>query len=201
MRKTIAGILARILLVTVVAAGFAAETAPEVLVKSTVDEVLAVMKQHRDKQAMRRIAEQKVVQHFDFREMTRAAMGRSWQQANPTQQQALESAFRTLLVNVYSQALGREGAGNAIVEVKPARAQPGQDEVTVKTVVRDGNRPPVPIDYHMARTAGAWKVNDVIVENMSLVASYRGTFAEEVSRSGIDGLIRTLDAKNRAAQG
>jgi phospholipid transport system substrate-binding protein len=54
----------------------------------------------------------------------------------------------------------------------------------------------------MALGTGDWKVYDVVVENLSLVTNYRGSFASEITRSGIDGLIKTIDDKNRRlAQG
>lgn len=195
--KAIAIALSAFLACAAPAAAAATQVAPEALVKSTVDDVLAAMKQHRDRQAMRQVAEQKVVPHFDFRQMTQSAVGRSWSQASPAQQQALEAAFRTLLVNVYSQSLSREGGGNAVVDVKPSRARADENGVTVKTVVREGSRPPIPIDYLMAKTPAGWKVADVMVENVSLVATYRGSFADEIARGGIDGLLKALEEKNR----
>ena len=91
----------------VVAESFAvaADVAPDAMVNSTVQEVLTVIKQNNDKQALREIAEQKVLPHFDFKRMTQLAVGRAWRDAKPEQQQALENGFRTLLVNTYTSAL------------------------------------------------------------------------------------------------
>jgi phospholipid transport system substrate-binding protein len=139
-----------------------------------------------------------VLPHFDFRHMTQLAVGRSWRDATPEQQQALEKGFRTLLVNTYSTALTISAGGGDAVEVKPLQVPSGQDEITVKTTVRDADKQAIAIDYRMARSPDGWKVFDVVIENLSLVTNYRGTFASEIARSGIDGLIRKLDAKNRA---
>ncbi|HEY0337774.1 MAG TPA: ABC transporter substrate-binding protein, partial [Burkholderiales bacterium] len=63
--------------------------------------------------------------------------------------------------------------------------------------VRSPNRPqPIPVDYRMTKGSDGWKVYDVIVENLSLVTNYRSSFASEIQRSGIDGLIKVLQAKN-----
>ena len=77
----------------------AGEAGPDALVKATADEVLTVIRTTKDKVALRRAAEQKVLPHFDFRAMTQLAVGQHWRQATPEQQKALEEAFRTLLVN------------------------------------------------------------------------------------------------------
>lgn len=180
----------------------AADTAPDALVKSTVDEVLSVIKQSKDKRTLNDLAEKKVLPHFDFQAMTRLAVGRSWRDATPEQRKKLENAFRGLLVNTYTTALSQNTASDAKVEVKPLQAKPDQSDVTVKTVAKQSGRQPVTIDYRMTRTSNGWKVYDVIVENLSLVTNYRDSFAAEIGRSGIDGLIKTIEEKNqRIAQG
>ena len=195
--KTILYFLMMWLLIIPAPAVVAANTAPDALVKATVDDVLAVIKQNKDKQALRALAEQKVLPHFDFRRMTQLAVGAPWRQANPAQQQALENSFRTLLVNTYTNALSVAMTGTQTVDVKPVQVKPDQNEVTVKTTVKDPGKQPIAIDYRMANGADGWKVFDVVVEDLSLVTTYRGTFASEVSRTGIDGLIKVLDEKNR----
>ena len=181
----------------VACASMAADVAPDALVKSTVDEVLTVIKQNKDKRALRELAEQKVLPHFDFKRMTQLAVGRAWRDAKPEQQQALENGFRTLLVNTYTAALSVSATGGEAVEVKTAQMAAGQNEVTIKTTVKDSSRQPFAVDYRLEKSADGWKVTDVVVENLSLVTNYRSTFASEISRSGIDGLIKALDDKNR----
>lgn len=175
----------------------AAEVAPDALVKSTVSEVLSVIKQNKDRRTLHDLAEKKVLPHFDFKQMTQLAVGKSWREASPDQQQKLENAFRGLLVNTYTTALTETATNDAKVDVKAAAVKPDQNDVTVKTVATQSGRKPVAIDYRMSRTAGGWKVYDVVVENLSLVNNYRSSFNSEISRSGIDGLIKTLETKNR----
>jgi phospholipid transport system substrate-binding protein len=182
----------------VAASGVAADATPEAIVKSTVEEVLTVIQKTKDRRALRELAEQKVVSQFDFREMTRLAVGPAWRDATPQQQKALEDAFRSLLVSTYTAALSRAGGTERTVEVKPAQPQQGQDDVVVKTFVKEPGRQPLEIDYRMAKRDETWKVYDVLVENLSLVTTYRSSFAEEIKRSGIDGLIKALNEKNRS---
>lgn len=194
--KTVAWSLGLFALLASLAAP-AAEVAPDVLVKTNVDEVLSVIKQSKDKRTLNDLAEKKVLPHFDFQTMTQLAVGKTWRDASADQQHRLVNAFRGLLVNTYTTALNQSAIADATVEVKPAQVASKQDEVTVKTVAKQSGRQPVAIDYRMKRTASGWKVYDVIVENLSLVTNYRDSFAAEVGRSGIDGLIRNLEAKNR----
>ena len=198
IRQFISGVLvAAAGALTVVAPATAADTAPDALVKSTVEDVLGVIKNNRDRKVLLQVAEQKVLPHFDFETMTRLAVGRPWREATPDQRQALQNAFRTLLVNTYTTALSQQDSVDGNFDVKPVQVKPGQKDVTVQSVVKPAGRPPVAVDYRMELKPNGWKVYDVIVENLSLVTNYRGTFADEIAKNGIDGLIRSLQAKNR----
>ena len=174
----------------------AAEMAPDALVKSTADEVISVIRTTKDKKALRDAAEKKVLPYFDFRAMTQLAVGRHWREASPAQQKALEDGFRSLLVNTYTAALNVTALGKESVEVKPVEAK-SENDVIVRTIVRTASRQPIPVDYRMTRGPDGWKVYDVIVENLSLVTNYRGSFTSEIQRSGIDGLVKALETKNR----
>lgn len=174
-----------------------AQTAPDVLVRTTVEEVLGVLKQNKDRRMLQDIVEKKVLPHFDFRSMTQLAMGKAWRDASPAQQKALENAFRTLLVRTYTTALAETAGVERKVEVKPAQLKPGEDYTTVRTLVKEPGRPPLAIDYRMTLADKTWKVTDIVAENVSLVINYRGTFNNEITRSGIDGLIKVLEDKNK----
>ena len=175
----------------------AAAAAPDTLVRSTVEDVIGVLSQGKDRRTLQAVVEQKVLPHFDFRAMTQLAVGRAWREATSAQQKALEQAFRTLLVRTYTVALSEAANAERKVEVKPAALKPGDDYTTVRTLVREPGRPPISIDYRMTFIDKAWKVTDIVAENASLVISYRGSFASEISRSGIDGLIKVLEDRNR----
>jgi len=178
----------------------AQQTAPDALVKSTVNDVLGVIKQTKDQRELVDLAEKKVLTHFDFKRMTQLAMGQSWAKASPAQQEALERAFRTLLVRTYTAALS-QSSGETKVEVKSPNLKPGDSDTVVRTLVNEPGRKPFAIDYRMKNGAGGWKVYDVVVENLSLVTNYRGSFQSEIARSGIDGLIKSIEAKNQKREG
>ncbi|HWQ38577.1 MAG TPA: ABC transporter substrate-binding protein [Burkholderiales bacterium] len=175
-------------------------TAPDLLVRQTVEEVLRILQSDRQVQAgnlerIARLMEEKVAPHFDFARMTRLAVGRSWREATPEQRETLMREFRTLLVRSYSAAFTfYQGIA---VEYRPLRMNPGDQEATVGTVVRlPGGAQPITVDYDMALTDSGWKVFDVRIDGASLVINYRNVFSQEIQRGGIEGLIRSLIAKN-----
>jgi phospholipid transport system substrate-binding protein len=87
-----------------------------------------------------------------------------------------------------------------VVEVKPFKLDAAATEVTVKTaIVKPGSQQPILVDYDMEKSPTGWRVYDLTVEGVSLVTSYRGTFADQIQQIGIDGLIKTLADKNKNA--
>ena len=127
--------------------------------------------------------------------MTRLAVGRNWRQATPEQQKTLIEQFRSMLVRSYSTAYS--AYRNIVIEVKPLRLQPTDEDVQVRSEIKlPGGAPPVTVDYSMVKSDSDWKVYDVTVDGVSLVTTYRSTFAEEIRQNGIDGLIKALQQKN-----
>jgi phospholipid transport system substrate-binding protein len=185
------------------AAAAQAQETPDAMVKRIADEVIAIVKQDKDlqngnSQKVVQLAEQKVLPHFDFTRMTRLAVGRNWSQASPEQREALTKEFRTLLVRTYSASLSQYR--NQKIEVKPLAAAPGDEDVVVRSAVIQEGGPPIPIDYRMEKTPQGWKVYDVVIDGASLVTTYRGSFNDQIQRAGIDGLLKTLQERNRSGQ-
>jgi len=173
---------------------------PDVLVRDVTNEVLEIIKEDRDIQAGDRkkildLVEVKILPHFNFARITQLAVGKNWRSATPEQRQALVNAFRTLLVRTYSSALATYR--NQTSAVKPTDVKPGDNDTVVKVQINQPNGQPLMIDYSMEKTPQGWKVYDVVVAGISLVTSYRSSFNNEINRSGIDGLIKTLMDKNQ----
>jgi phospholipid transport system substrate-binding protein len=179
-----------------------AQESPDQLVRRVSEETVQAIKADPkiiagDPARIREVIEQKLLPNFDFMRMTALAMGRNWRQTTPEQQKRLADEFRTLLVRTYSNALTQYR--DEKIEVRPLRADANATEVTVRSEVVRPGRPPVQIDYGMTKTPEGWKAYDVIVGGVSLVTNYRDEFNEQIKAGGVEGLIKTLADKNRAA--
>ncbi|WP_370868191.1 phospholipid-binding protein MlaC [Sulfuriferula sp.] len=194
------GLLACALLMLTPGQARAADVAPDVLVKTTTQEVISILKKDKEIQSgnlqkVYALVDAKVLPNFDFNHMTMLSVGKYWQRATPAQRQALIQEFRTLLVRTYASSLTE--FTNQTIEFKPFNMAAGATDVTVQTQVKQPGGQPIPIDYSMEKTAFGWKVYDVAIDGVSLVTNYRGSFATEIRQSGIDGLIRTLANRNK----
>jgi phospholipid transport system substrate-binding protein len=200
----------RNLLISVLLAGLAAglplaapadDVPPDVLVKNVTLEVVDLIAKDKEIQAGNRakllgLIEAKVLPHFDFTSMTALALGQNWRKANPEQKARLTEEFKILLVRTYASALA--AFSDQRFDFRPLRAKPTDTDVVVQVRVLQAGAQPVPIDYSMQKTAAGWKAYDVMVGGVSLVANYRTEFSNIVRQSGIDGLIKNLEAKNHS---
>jgi len=178
----------------------AQDVAPDVLLISITTEVIAIIRQDKEIQAgnpakLADLVETRILPHFDFTRMTQMAVARNWRVATPEQQQALTTEFKTLLVHTYSTALS-DYRDQEIV-YKPLRAAPDATEVTVRSEVRQSGKERLSIDYDVEKTPAGWKVYDIKIAGISLVTTYRDSFAGRVRDGGIEGLIKSLWDKNR----
>ncbi|MEC5162809.1 phospholipid transport system substrate-binding protein [Janthinobacterium sp. CG_23.3] len=177
-----------------------ANEAPDALVKRISQEVLEVAKADKEIQAGNQnrvmdLVESKILPYVDFERMTALAAGRHWRDATAEQKKLLSAEFRTLLIYTYSGALSQ--VKNETVEFKALRAQPSDTEVEVRSQVNVARGEPVMLNYRVAKGPAGWKIYDINVLGAWLVETYKGSFASEISKSGVDGLIKTLAEKNK----
>ena len=178
-------------------AALAAEEAPDALIKRLSTDVLTTIKadpalKGGDMAKINALVDQVVLPHVNFRRMTSAAVGPKWRQATPAQQERLQTEFKQLLMRTYSGALAQ--VSDQTVVVKPLRMAAGDTDVLVRTEVR-GKGEPVPLDFRLEKKDGVWKVYNFNVLGVWLVETYRTQFAEELNKTGIDGLIQTLASR------
>lgn len=172
----------------------AAGAAPDALLSAVTTEVMAALKQDDNPARLAGLVEKKVLPLFNFTRMAQLAMARNWRLATAEQRTALTEEFRMLLVRTYSVALS--GYRDQVITYKPLRAETGDTDVTVRSLVKQGSGQ-MKIDYDMERTAAGWKVYDIKIDNVSVITAYRDGFAAKVRDAGLDGLIQALAEKNR----
>ncbi len=174
---------------------------PLTLVKATADRVLHEVQVHKttmqsDNSIVYSIVNTHVLPHFDFEYMTRSAVGRYWRKANDAQKQALQEEFSRLLVKTYGVAL-LNYSGQEIIYM-PLKPSNDDDRVMVETKVAENNGgPQIPVNYRLRFKDSDWKEYDVVIDGISLVSNYRSSFASQIRRSGIDGLIDELAKRNK----
>ncbi len=187
--------LALVLLVSAAPAVAAPAEEARATMEKTVADVLVIL---GDKslalQAKRDKIQAIAYERFDFVTMSKLVLKRDWKKFDAAQQQEFVIQFREHLSARYGENLGRYE--NEKVEVTSQHTETNGD-VSVKTVIRGGQYDGTPVDYRL-RLGSGWQVIDVVIENVSLVSSFRTQFADVLAKSGPTGVLKKLEERNAA---
>jgi phospholipid transport system substrate-binding protein len=185
----------------VAATSFAEEMpAPQALVKTASDEMLAALKTNKedieaDSTKIYPLVESILLPHFDFEKMSKLALGKNWRVATDAQQARFIEEFRLLLVRTYATALLEYS--NEEIRMLPFRDDVSTKRVTVPMEVVQPAGPAIPMALSLYETDDmSWKVYDVKIDGISLVTNYRSSFATEIRQGGMDKLIESLAERN-----
>jgi len=173
---------------------------PQALVQETTDKIVSVLNTNQDKikaepDHLLDIVDTIVAPHFDFERMSSWVLGKYWRKASADEKTRFAQEFRTLLVRTYAKALN-DNYDKQIDMLAPRKRKDGK-QVTVRTEIQQSGGFPIPISYKMHVKNGAWKIFDVSVDGISLVANYRSSFAKEIRKDGLEKLIARLVDRNQ----
>lgn len=175
----------------------------QALVQTTTEQVLERLRTQEealdaDPSGIYPLVEDLVLPHFDFERMSRWVLGKFWRQADEAQQQRFVGLFRDLLVRTYAKALLEYK--DQEVRFDPLRAGSDPRTVSVRSRIQQPGGYSVNLDYALFQNSEAWKVYDISVNGVSLVTNYRNSFATEIRRGGMDGLLTHLEGLVRRAR-
>ena len=152
-----------------------------------------------DPAELRLVAVEVVLPHIDFVRFSRRVLGKNWRKASAAQRADFVREFRELLLNTYVRSMGAY-RGNTI-HFLPLRKQQQGKRVEVNALVKQKNGPDVHTTFRLYKSDGEWLIYDFLVEGISLVATHRSTFAQEIHNHGIDSVIEQLRLKNESNAG
>jgi len=130
---------------------------------------------------------------FDFREMSRRVLGKTWRKIDTKDQEYFTVLMTQLLENVYVGRL--EGYSDQVVEYAGEKIKGKRAQVT--TFVSDNNIK-IPVHYIMMLNGARWMVYDINIEGVSLVRNYQQQFKAILRKDKFEGLVKVLEEKNRS---
>ncbi len=199
MIKRFATAFMALLLVGMVPTAPAADD-PTAVVRDTAERVLDSLRSDRaryqDDQALFQLVREVVFPRIDRERTAQWVLGANWRTATPAQREQFINEFSDLLLRTYGTALRQYDSEK--LNYLPTQAPAGADRVTVRTEIIRPDGPKVSVDYQLTNRSGEWKVYDVIIENVSMVVTYRSEYAAIIKRDGMDGLLKQLAERNRA---
>jgi len=147
----------------------------------------------------RAMVDQYITPHVDLQGVSKLVLGKHWRAATAEQRERFVAQFHNLMLRTYATAVT---SYNGIqIEYLPMREERRENFATVRSVIPRSSGEGVTVDYRLHCRNAVWQLFDVIIAGVSMVTTYRTAFASEVNRSGLDGLIKTLEKKNAETGG
>ncbi|MDH5229093.1 MAG: ABC transporter substrate-binding protein [Gammaproteobacteria bacterium] len=173
---------------------------PQALVVDSSNKVLEILKAQKTElkknpEKIYDVVNQYVLPHFDFEKMSKWVLSRYWAKASAKEKQDFVNEFRHLLVRTYAASLLEYT--DSKIKYLPLQGDLSSGKVTVRSEIDQAGGFPIPIDYRLHLKNDAWKVYDVKIDGISLIANYRTTFAKEIRQSNIRELINRLVEGNK----
>lgn len=194
------------LLIAGLPAARAEAPAPDVLLREAMQTMVTELRARReaiarDPAIVQQLAERILLPHVDFITASRQVLGKHWRRASREQKLAFVREFRTLLLRFYSSALAdylrEHDLDPAMFRFAPLRAAPDARQVTVHMDLHPpGDGKPVNVNFLMHHSRKGWRVYDLAIDGVSLISTYRSSFAGQIRQEGLDALIARLAEKN-----
>jgi len=174
-----------------------ADDDPMSVVKTTVNQALDVLRDTSSPLAQRQDKLRQIVaQTFDFKEMAKSALGYHWKELTPAQQQEFTSAFVAFIEDSYLSKIN-DYRGQQVNFLKVTYDGPQYAQVNTD-IVQPNGKDAIHVNYRLLKEDGTWKIYDVTVDAISIIANYRNQFNRVMNSKGYNTLIADLKAKQAA---
>jgi phospholipid transport system substrate-binding protein len=176
----------------------AAATDPAAVIANLGNEAIKVLGKNVDPHLRVVRFHQLFQENFDVPRIARFVLGRYWRLATAQQQQDFSRLLTNYIALVYANQLAQyNGERLQVTGTRPA----SDGELVASQIIRNDGQPPAQVDWLMTPQHGAYKVNDVIVDGISMAVTERSEFAAVIQRNGgqLQGLISALRQKTEAA--
>ena len=182
-------------------------TPPDDILKDVADKMITELNSQRvnlkgDPTKVQALVEDILLPSVDVISSSKSVLGKHWRRASKAQKIGFINEFRTLLLRFYSSALAEYLNSNSepldikMIRFHPVHLEKGRKDITVRSTIKPKKGEPVTVNYHMQLTRKGWKVYDVSVEGVSVITTYKTSFASEIRQQGLDSLITSLSERN-----
>jgi len=141
---------------------------------------------------LRTVMEEELLPYIDYRFSAFKVLGKYANKVPREKLLEFVSVFREYLITSYAVALGYYD--DQLVEFAPALEFDGRSDVTVRAVIKEGDRPEIKVAFKVRkdRQSDQWQVYDMVAEGISLLSSKRTEFESILRQDGIDKVIELM---------
>jgi phospholipid transport system substrate-binding protein len=170
------------------------------LVRDTTNALFDEVAKHdgplsEDPERARELVERYITPHVDLKGFSKLVLGKYWRRATQEQREKFLTQFHSLVLRTYATAV--TSYTGIQINYLPMREESRENFATVRTVIPRTDGDGVKVNYRLHCRRNVWKLFDVNIAGVSMVTTYRSAFSAEVKKSGLDGLIKVLEEKNK----
>jgi phospholipid transport system substrate-binding protein len=193
MTRTVKGLCFTLALIFLLGRGKVFATSPGEQIQETIQQVMAIMdgSSNGGEAEGRERLRNALMPRFDWTAMAKRALGRHWD-GMAARQDEFVAAFAEFLGNSYIGKIGSYKDEKILFVGETTEKNLAQ--VDTKIVPTKGES--ILVSYRLHRIQADWKVYDVIVENISIVANYRSQFERILVKGTFDDLLKRLREKD-----
>ena len=135
---------------------------------------------------------------FDGPGIARFVLGRYWRSASEQEQQEFLRLFEDYVVFVYGTRLSN--FNGETFKVRSSRTDESGTVVS-SDILGPSGEAPIKVDWRLITDKGAFKINDVVIEGISMLVTQRSEFASVIQRHGgqVGGLLTMMRERARTA--
>lgn len=173
------------------------ESDPIAMLKGVTNKVMSALKSNRNEYQSNpnrifTMVNDVIVPYADFAEMSRWVVGRNaWNAASDSTKKAFAEALKSLVIRTYARSL--LNYTDQTIEFLPLRqSAEGKARTIVSSIIRDGGKGNLRLDYRLVRSGDSWRVYDIIIEGISLMQGYRAQFEDEIQQGGVEAALQKI---------
>jgi phospholipid transport system substrate-binding protein len=172
----------------------AAQSTPSQVIDTLSNQVLAVLRDTSLQTDVRRTKIEEIIYRYvDFETLSRLVMARNWTRLSDRQKSEFKTEFKKHLSHTYGDNIDNyRNESVAILAERPEK----RGDVTVKSKIIRGGSDDILVDYRLRKREENWRIIDVVIEGVSLVANFRSQFQEIMTSGGAERLLELLREKN-----
>lgn len=177
-------------------------TAPDKLIESVAQQVLADLDKNReiyrkDSSQLRHMVDKYMLSNFDTEYAAQLVLAKNWRTASAEQRKQFIEVFYQSLLQNYGNTLLDFTADR--LKIFPYQGKSTDTVATVRSEIRRDNGDKVSVGYTLRLTDAGWKAYDVTIEGVSYVKSFRTDFGTEIDQNGLDAVIKRLQSQQSSS--
>lgn len=135
---------------------------------------------------------------MNFPKMSQATLGKRWAECTDAQRKRFVELFQELVFHSYMKRIRSANEDYSVTYLDEMSGDEGRLEVEAEAKTK---KMEVELRFKLAPAQGSFEVEDVVIDEVSLVNNYREQFAKIIVQEGFDGLLKKMERQVQKLKG